>query len=276
MARIAGFSKKKELQTVREILAELLKISPGVKPPVFAGIMQKIISSAIPDKKNLDIYWKIKRNSNDCILKMYAALQHRVNHSSDSVYEALRLTAVGNIIDYAAFNQHTINIRAEIEKLISTKFTKEHVRLFKKKAEKAETLLLICDNAGEIVFDMLLVTVLQKEYPSLEIIAAVRDIPVLNDATILDAEQIKLGNVCRVISSGSRIPGTVLKNCSSDFRNIFRKADIVISKGQGNYETLHACTKKNLFFSFITKCNIVSVHAGFPRGSLMFITHKRK
>jgi len=118
------------------------------------------------------------------------------------------------------------------------------------------TILYLCDNAGEIVFDRLLIEELKADYP-VEITAAVRGEPVLNDAVIEDAKQSGLDRVCRVISNGANAPGTLLEDCSDEFLRIYRDADLVISKGQGNFESLWG-ERKRIFFLFKIKCEVVA------------------
>jgi len=139
---------------------------------------------------------------------------------------------------------------------------------FKTSLKKAEKILYILDNAGEIVFDMILIEEINKE-----IVCAVREKPIINDVTLEDAGQVQLERVAKVISSGSDIPGTVVSNCSDEFLKHYQEADIIISKGQGNFETLTDKDKK-IFFIFKAKCPVVTAQLGCNLGDNVLLMEK--
>jgi uncharacterized protein with ATP-grasp and redox domains len=128
----------------------------------------------------------------------------------------------------------------------------DHYESFKRSMENAKTILYIGDNAGETVFDKILMETFQKDT-----IFAVRDVPIINDATIEDAQKSGIDRIARIVSSGCDTPGTILKRCSPEFMDIFRTADIIISKGQGNYEGL-SDEKREIFFLLKVKCRVVA------------------
>jgi damage-control phosphatase, subfamily I len=131
---------------------------------------------------------------------------------------------------------------------------------------KARKILYLCDNAGEIVFDTLLIEQLPRE----KVIAVVKGGPIINDALMVDAREVGLCDMVEVVSNGSAAPGTLLELCAADFGRRFAEADLVISKGQGNFETLEGMPK-NIFFLFTVKCHVVAEFLQKPFGTAMVL-----
>ena len=166
----------------------------------------------------------------------------------------LHLAVAGNIIDFGAKHDYSDKqIHEEINKMLSTDLSNSHTEELKQEIDRAEKILYLGDNAGEIVFDKLFV----EQLPKNKITFAVRGKPVINDATMEDAKAIGLTEIVKVIDNGAGYPGTVIESCSEEFQKIFNEADLIISKGQGNYETLSE-NKSNIFFLLKIKCDIVA------------------
>jgi len=162
-----------------------------------------------------------------------------VRNADDGVLSAVEISIAGNIIDYAAKN--TLNIDEEIERLFSGHLPENtssvfDYDLFREDLDKAQTVLILGDNAGKIVFDRILVEEIGGHKT---IHYAVRGRPILNDATVEDARMCGMDRIAHVFSSGVASPGTILEECSDEFLKIFYDADLVLSKGQGNYEALY-------------------------------------
>jgi uncharacterized protein with ATP-grasp and redox domains len=136
------------------------------------------------------------------------------------------------------------------------------IEAFRKRAASAADILYLADNAGEIVLDRLLIESLGPE----RVTVAVRGHPVINDATLEDARTAGLTDLVTVLANGSATPGTVLDGCSDEFRQRFERADLVISKGQGNYETLNEVAR-DIFFLFKVKCPVVAKMTRLPLGA---------
>ena len=191
--------------------------------------------------------------------------------SSDDPFEtALRIAVAGNIIDFGVHTNDSIQIRATIEKALEAQFAIDHIRELKDRLCHASLVLYLADNAGEIVFDRLFV----EQIGAGRVVCAVRHAPIINDATLDDAEQAGLCDVCRVISSGCTAPGTLIRECSDEFKTLFSSADIVISKGQGNFETLNH-TDRDIFFLFMVKCQVISREVSVPVGGFV-VMHSRR
>ena len=258
--------------THKEILDEVARMIPnfslGSSPPEMARMIHKVMERRFGNK---DIYGTIKKESNRKALELYPRLKEKVSESTDKLLTAVEIAIAGNVIDYAAKN--SLNIEAEIDKLFTNDFSHINKTIFdyeyfKDDLMKASRILYLADNAGEILFDRVLI----EEFPEdKEIILAVRDKPVINDALIEDAMECGLDKRAKVMSSGVDAPGTVLKYCSKEFIEIYKNADLIISKGQGNYEALSQ-ERENIYFLFRAKCPVIARHAGTEVGDI--VLHK--
>lgn len=258
--------------THKEILDEVARMIPnfslGSSPPEMARMIHKVMERRFGNK---DIYGTIKKESNRKALELYPRLKEKVSESRDKLLTAVEIAIAGNVIDYAAKN--SLNIEAEIDKLFTNDFSHVNKTIFdyeyfKDDLMKASRILYLADNAGEILFDRVLI----EEFPeNKEVILAVRDKPVINDALIEDAIECGLNKRAKVMSSGVDAPGTVLKYCSKEFIEVYKKADLIISKGQGNYEALSQ-ERENIYFLFRAKCPVIARHAGTELGDI--VLHK--
>jgi uncharacterized protein with ATP-grasp and redox domains len=192
-------------------------------------------------------------------------MRNSILESEDRLDTAVRLAIAGNLID---FGVNSIIQETELEKTISQclseKLTDMQIGYFRKAIDKAENILYLADNAGEIVFDRLLI----EQLPIEKITMAVKGSPVINDATMEDAILAGLPKIVEVIDNGSDAPGTILEICSQSFKNYFNKADLVIAKGQGNYETL-SDVDKNIFFILKAKCPVIAKDLGCEVGEMI-------
>ncbi len=137
---------------------------------------------------------------------------------------------------------------------------------FRKAISMAKSILYLADNTGEIVFDRLLI----EQMPLKKITLVVKGSPIINDACLVDAQVTGVADLVEVIDNGSDAPGTILAECSEDFKQRFEKADLIIAKGQGNYETL-SDVKKDIFFVLKAKCSVIAKHIGCEVGNLVFL-----
>jgi len=200
----------------------------------------------------------MKNWSNTLALKLYPNLKKLIETSSEPLKAAVRLAIAGNIIDFGV--NHSLE-ESDVEKAIDycliSDFDKTQFESFRKSVTEAQSILYLSDNAGEIVFDRLLIEQLGPEKVTL----AVKARPVLNDATKEDARVAGLIDLVAVIDNGDDAPGTILETCSGAFRCHFGAADVVIAKGQGNYESL-SDVDKNIFFMLKAKCPVIAEHLG--------------
>ena len=201
---------------------------------------------------NPDPYREEKKQNNDQALAMYPDLEKIVQQSNDPFNTSLRLAIAGNIIDFAA--NDNFNLQATIDKALTDELAIDHSKQLEQKLKNAKLVLYLGDNAGEIVFDKLFIETIK--HPNL--IYVVRGAPVINDATMEDAEYIGMSNAAKVISNGYDAPSTILQKSSKEFQQYFEKADLIISKGQGNLEGLLPLNDDRLFFLLMVKCDVIA------------------
>jgi len=209
-----------------------------------------------------DPYRAVKDRFNRMAIEMLPDLSTQVQEATDPLYMALRLAIAGNVIDLGVNGDvEEDQVRRAIATTLHEPFHGD-VEEFRRAVAEARTILYLADNAGEIVFDRLLIEQLPKE----RVTVAVRGRPVLNDATLADAETAGLPSLVEVIDNGSDAPGTILADCSEAFRRRFAEADLIIAKGQGNFETLSE-EPDNIFFLFKAKCHVIADHVALPVGT---------
>ena len=208
-----------------------------------------------------DLFQEWKTASIQKALGLYSLLKEKVQASKDPLKTAVLIAIAGNIIDFATHPD--FELEREIEGILKREPAINHYQAFKDRLANASSLLYLADNAGETVFDRILIETMGKT-----VIYAVRDIPVINDATVEDARRSGLDQVATVISSGSDAPGTILQRCSEEFMGHFRNADLIISKGQGNFEALSE-EKGEIFFLLMAKCPLIAKDLGVEQGDLV-------
>jgi len=209
-----------------------------------------------------DPYRAVKDRFNRLALDMLPELSARIEQSADPLYMALRLAIAGNVIDLGVDGNVTEqNARQAVTGALDAPFHGD-VGALRRAVEQARSILYLADNAGEIVFDRLLI----ERLPTGRVTVVVRGRPILNDATLVDAKTAGLCDVVEVIDNGSDAPGTILEDCSEDFRRRFALADLVIAKGQGNFETL-SDEPGDIYFLFKVKCPVIADHVGLPVGT---------
>jgi damage-control phosphatase, subfamily I len=201
---------------------------------------------------NSDPYKKAKKENNDQALSILPELEEIIRHSKDPFGTALRLAIAGNIIDFAAGDN--FNLQTTIDRSLTTFFAIDHSGRLKNALKKARTVLYLGDNAGEIVLDKLFITTIK--HPNL--IYVVRGAPVINDATMEDAEYVGMSKAAKVISNGYDAASTIPSKSSIEFQEYFEKADLIISKGQGNLEGLFPLKDDRLFFLLMVKCDVIA------------------
>jgi len=260
VALATGDSAKRE-KILRQILHALAEADWAGSPPAIAQRLHRIIRRETGES---DPYREVKDRMNSLALEALPCCAESISRATDPCEAAVRVAVAGNLLDSGA----KIQIQPEnLPHLLATLWERplagDPHELFRA-AEKAERILYLADNAGEIVFDRLLLNFLPMEKVTL----VVRGRPVLNDALRGDAEVAGFAGLIPVIDNGSDAPGTVLEDCSEEFRRHFAQADLIISKGQGNYETLSA-VHAPIFFLFTVKCPIVAAQIGEPTGTMV-------
>ena len=251
-ARLATEDEDLQRKVVKQVLKELITFDLNSPPP----LMALVIARAVKEMTGVDDpYSRIKKKYNDFALELFPLLEKKAMDASFDT--ALRLCIAGNIID---FGTHARVGRQKVLDTIDEALVMEingEGEAFEKACDNADNILWIADNAGEIVFDRLLLQKLDCR----KITYVVRGGPAQNDATLEDAEYAGLTGMVKVIDTGAAIPGVILEYCSERFRKAYEKADMIIAKGQGNFETLDSLDSR-IFFLFKAKCQVVADHAG--------------
>jgi uncharacterized protein with ATP-grasp and redox domains len=199
-------------------------------------------------------------------LKLLPMLKRFVDDKQDRLYWALKVAATGNVLDSSISSNW--DFEAVVEAELNKRFSVCDMQALEQRLKESKSLLIIGDNAGETVFD----SVLLQELPPMDITYAVRSVPILNDAVAKDAYDSGLDKYARIISTGCDIPGTNLDECNESFLDMFYSADIVISKGQGNFETLSDCDR-DMFFLLKAKCPVLSRLLGVGLNDYVFKYH---
>jgi len=219
-------------------------------------------------------YRDIKKQFNDLILGMEDSLRAEIEKSEDPLAKALIMARVGNYIDFGAMNNVDQN---EFLSLFSNTEMREDDRLtydsFLCACEKGKSFLLVCDNCGEIVLDKLLLEQIAKRFPQLSMRALVRGGEVLNDATAEDAVYVGLDDIAEIVSNGDAIAGTVYEMMPEAAKKALDEADVILSKGQGNYETL-SDRGRHIFYEFLCKCDLFTRRFKVPRLTGIFTEEK--
>ena len=203
-----------------------------------------------------DPYQDIKSFYNHYMMSLLPQIEDYID---GDIHVALKVTIAANLIDFSSKDQVT---KEEIKQLLfqakNLDLAIDDSQQFFHKLKESQSLLYIGDNCGEIVLDKLLIKMLQEKFPQLHIYYGVRGKAIVNDVTLDDARDVHMEEVATVISNEDGSLGTVLSRTSLQFQNIFQQADVVICKGQGNYEGLIGTHKEDLYFLFMAKCQIVS------------------
>ena len=211
-----------------------------------------------------DLYSEEKLLANQLLLEHYHEWKKLITISSNPFQMAAKLAVIGNIIDYGA---HSVkeDILTQINSLTSSELAVDNTAELFDRIKSANSILYLGDNAGEIVFDKLFLETMA--HPNVTFV--VRGYPVINDITIDDVKQVGIDKMCRIISNGYDAPSTLLEHCSVEFMEAYNNADLIISKGQGNFEGLMNEKRDNLFFMLMAKCNPIAEMLGVKNGDML-------
>lgn len=262
----AADDKDMQLKILKES-AELIKdVTADYTAPFFASKIQEI---AEKHTGSSDLYAQIKERNIKVVSKFIPYIRAMMDGGYDNFEIALRAAIMGNTIDMGA--NPGFDIFNEINTFFSDKIVLNQYHDFKEQVSEASTVLYIGDNYEESLFDQLLIEQIGGE----RVVFAVRSKPVLNDIIMKDALSTGMNKICRVIDSGSTIAGTNMSEVTDEFRELFEKADAVISKGQGNFETLLNSERK-IWFLFKVKCEAIAQRSGFNVGKSVLLSYRGK
>ncbi len=264
-AKASGAGDKKIKKALFVASKLISKISFDLTPPELAvpfyETVEKVTGNANP-------YKEAKIEHINRALSLYSRMYEFIRESEDFLKETVKLSIIGNSIDLGS-TSNNIDVAHEFNKIASSNFVLNDFELFKERVKKEKDILFIADNAGETVFDRPLIELLVS-YKK-RIIFAVKDVPIINDATVDDAK--KSGIKSEIISTGSKVSGTLQKFCSSYFNEKLFNSKLIIAKGQANYETLSDLNLP-IFFLFKVKCVPIAIDTGHPISTMLFIKSK--
>ena len=234
----------------------------SLPPARTAGVIyQKILQETGQE----DLFKAHKAKSIQEALNLYPQLMELVERAADPFEAAIRISALGNILDIA--NPNSYDLSEEIERLFQYPIRGNSLEMLREKADQADQLLILADNAGETVFDKVLIETLD-----IPVLYAVKSAPAFDDALLEDARQAGIDQIAQLMASGTSYPGTYLPSCSPDFQALFHSAPLILAKGQANFETL-SDAQRGIFFLLKVKCEVVSREIGYPIGSLTLKFH---
>ncbi len=258
-ARFATDDPVVQERVLRDVLRSVAEMDMATCPPVVAQRIHRELRELTGEA---DPYRVVKDRFNRMALEMLPDLSEQVHQAASPQEMALRLAIAGNVIDFGIHGGLTEDqARRAVAGAMDEPFHGD-VEGFWQAVSDADDILYLADNAGEIVFDRLLMEHLAPK----RLTVAVRGEAVLNDATMVDANAAGLCDLVEVIDNGSDAPGTILADCSESFRQRFGEADMIIAKGQGNFETLSDETA-NVSFLFKVKCPVIAAHINLPVGT---------
>ncbi|OQY13666.1 MAG: hypothetical protein B6I30_02525 [Desulfobacteraceae bacterium 4572_187] len=260
-ARIATLDEKLQEKILRGVLRAVSKMDLSKSPPVMGQYIHRLIREISGSQ---DPYKKLKDSFNKLALDIYPDLSDKVKKAEDPFEVAVRFAIAGNIIDSGAVHKLSKSYIIETIKQAMSQKLSGNIEKLRIAMNSAKNILYLGDNTGEIVFDKLLI----EHLPVDRVTFVVRGYPIINDATLMDAKIAGLTDIVQVIDNGSDAPGTVLEDCSEEFIQHFSNADLIIAKGQGNYETLSS-EYKSIFFILKAKCPVIARNIGCEIGSLI-------
>lgn len=257
-SRVATNDKKK-IKKILDEVGTMIKNMPIENTPAESGML---VYNKIKEITGVaDPYLNIKQQHIKEAKELLPEMEVIIKNAEDPLLSAIRIAIAGNVIDLGI--NKPFNLLADIKKILNQKFAIFDYESLKKDLAAAKNILYIGDNAGESVFDTLLIKQLKKP-----VIYAVRSKPIINDVTIKDAIDSGLDSVSEIIDSGCNSPGVVLSQATNKFLNVFNNADLIISKGQGNYEGL-SDENKTIYFLLKAKCSVIANDLNVKEGDII-------
>jgi len=264
---LAGVDEETQCRVLFALMDDIKLLDRESTP---AENSSEILLKAYKLINNNDPYKEIKAKSNALALEMYPHLKKYLEQSENRLYDALKIAAAGNIIDLGI--NKSFDLDASLEQCLHTGFSRSDFALFQKKLNEVDRLIIIGDNSGEIVFDRLLAEELSRMGKNVTYI--VKGGPIINDATEEDALQAGIDKIAAIVTTGSNYLGALLHKISPEARSLLERAELVIAKGQANFESLEheELARGRIFFLLKIKCECVGKVAEAALGDVVFFT----
>ncbi|WP_234123896.1 damage-control phosphatase ARMT1 family protein [Clostridium hydrogenum] len=265
-------SKKEE--AMREVLTYLSKTDyDRCNPEVIEGTWRIILKHIEKD----DPYKDIKKYYNYEVLKIEKEVEKIIENSKNKFNTALKIVIAGNLIDFAAGHEFNIKmLEKQIANIEKTKLAIDDSEILYEHLKGAKSIIYLGDNCGEICLDKIFIKYIKKEFPNIKAYFGVRGKAIVNDVTIEDAQMVNMKEVAEVIDNGDGSLGTVISRVSSEFKNKFYDVDVIIAKGQGNYESLCEVDRENIFHLFMAKCEPVAKSLDVKTMSIVCVKNKKR
>ncbi|XPV69696.1 MAG: damage-control phosphatase ARMT1 family protein [Halarcobacter sp.] len=251
-------------EIMEEVNKRALNFSFSDTPPFVAKEVYELLAK----KTNLDDPLEsLKQESIKKATSYLPQVEKKIKDSEDKLFTAIKTAVAGNVIDFATTKEFCLD--EEINTIFETDFAINDYNIFKNELEKTSQLIILADNAGENVFDKVLVKTINQLYPNIEIIYATRGKAIINDITTKEALQVGIDKYCKVVSTGVDTPGLEKEQASSEFLQSFENTPLVLSKGMGNFECLEGYKDKRVFFLFKVKCEVVAKKVSQKLGKIV-------
>ena len=264
----ADTAEPQKLDYMQQVLRTIAQTPKTISAPVIVRDIQKIRNTLFG---STDLYAQIKHHFNNVMLSREASVAQTLLAAEDPLKLAIQYAMVGNYIDFGAMKQVDEAYLTELfHSAKDREISEERYQDLKQDLEKARKLVYLTDNCGEIVMDKLLIQTIQRLYPHIDITVIVRGSEILNDATMDDARQVGLTEVVRVMGNGNNVAGTYMPELSEEAAAEIAAADLLLAKGQGNYETMMGCGL-NVYYMFLCKCDLFANLFQVPRFTGMLI-----
>ncbi len=267
-----GCAEEKKLNYIKSVLEIISKAKLTDSAPLLVERINNLQRQMWGD---LEDYTDIKYHFNRIMLSMEEKIQSKIKAGNDHIQSALKYAMMGNYIDFGAVeNVSEEKLFEYIDGAENIAVNQDEIKNLKNDLKDAKSLVYITDNCGEIVTDKIFIKNIINKYPHLKIEAIVRGKDVLNDATMTDAKQVGLCDIVNVYDNGTQIAGTCIDEIKEEAKTKIENADVIIAKGQGNFETLRFC-KKNVYYLFMCKCEMFAKRFNVERYSGMIINDLR-
>ncbi|WP_310442035.1 damage-control phosphatase ARMT1 family protein [Sulfurimonas sp.] len=221
-------------------------------PEIASYVYEKMAQIA----NKYDLFDEVKELSTKKALSFVPLLKDKIKLSQNRLLSATKIAVAGNVIDLAA--EFEFDLEEELSKIFYTEFAHDDFALFEEKLKSAKSVLVIGDNVGEHIFDYMFIETLKELYPNVKYSYMVRGNPIINDVTMKEAKEAGFHELCELVDSGVNTPGFTYYRANSYSKELFDTADLVISKGMGNYECMSPSHRKNICFLLKIKCGVVA------------------
>lgn len=258
--------KERRLVLMREVLGRVGEFHGGMIPLELSPFVYHFLSEQLGVE---DLYREEKELTNEKALALEPFIQLILSEATEPFTAGIKLSIIGNIMDYGLDAVRHIDLEAFIIEYMKKELLYNEQEAFTSELGRHKRLIYLTDNSGEIIFDRVWLSFLKERFPSLEIVVAAKESPILNDVTYLEVKSLGFEKLGQVISTGSRLPGNMEKYFSKDFLEVWKGPAVVLAKGQGNFEGMWDNPRK-IYFAFMAKCPFLASEIKVPLYSMLF------